>query len=468
MAYNPAGLVQELGGEVELSHTQWFQGFLYENLNASLPLNDATTLGFGIQYLDVPAIQGTEQIANTSNPDQNYSLAGTFSPYDLAVRMAIGTRFSPNLLLGGSLQLINESIDGTNFWGLGFDLGFLYLSPIEGLNLGFAVQNLGIPISDGDQSFDQPLNLRLGASYRGWIDHTVVLAEFDIPEDAPEVLALGAEYELGQNIFLRGGYRYDSLFNPWSLGLGVKWQPFALDFTAVPYGELGMTYRASLHYAFGQPGVSLSSRQVLLTSLSPSAGTRLELGVEAPAYARSWRLNILDDARPPFTIKTIQGFGAVPRELIWDARSDSGLAVAEGNYWALLSVRYSNGESLASPYLALQVSNAVAQVSLALDPISSDPRFPGEAFLPLQFRPRVKGPTPQRWRLEILDAQGNLFRSLEGQGSPPEQGLLWDGKGEQGEDFISNRTYQAQLKVWDALGREGQSAPALQFTAVFR
>src|SRR6185369_11305618 len=54
IAYNPAGMAQSLVGELQATHTEWFRGLRYENLNAVLSLGDGGMLGATLNFLSVP------------------------------------------------------------------------------------------------------------------------------------------------------------------------------------------------------------------------------------------------------------------------------------------------------------------------------------------------------------------------------------------------------------------------------
>lgn len=64
------------------------------------------------------------------------------------------------------------------------------------------------------------------------------------------------------------------------------------------------------------------------------------------------------------------------------------------------------------------------------------------------FLPEVKylEEKPQDWTLSILDPQGNLFRTIKGNGDLPGS-IEWDGMSDKGETVLSKNTYTAKLSV---------------------
>jgi hypothetical protein len=467
LAFNPAGMSQMLAGELQATHTEWFRGLRYEDLNAVFSLGDGGMIGATFNFLSVPSITRTEQVANTSDPSQNFREVGSFSPFDMQFGLAYSRPLYPSLLGGLNLKVLSQSIDDRSTLGLGLDLGALYtLSAVKGLSLGLAAQNLGTPIKLRREAFDLPMLLRFGAAWKLMDENMLLLAEADLPSDVSPVLALALEYNFNNRFFPRVGWRYNSLFNPWTVGLGTKFDALGLDLSIVPFGELGLTYRATLSYKFGAPGAELLAKIPYLSSAASGKGLALEAKVSAPDKVAAWGLFIYDSARPPKLARQLQGRGAMPG-LYWDGKLDGGAPAPEGAYWAILTVRYATGKSVSSKYLRLEVNNTPPQAELSLDPSSLNPQAAGEAYIPTQFRSNVRGRAPSAWRLEILDPQAKIFHVQRGEGMPPAEGLLWEGKDDQGEALVSGQIYQARLVVSDPLGNES-SSPVISFRAVFR
>lgn len=469
IAFNPAGMSQMLSGEFEMTHTEWFRGLRYEDLNAVFSLGDGGMIGTTLNFLSIPSITRTEQVANSSDPSQNFREVGNFTPFDLQFAVAYSRPLYNRLLGGLNIKVLTQSIDDRSTLGLGLDLGALYtLESVKSLSLGLAVQNLGTPIKLKREAFDLPMLMRLGASYRAFDEKMLLLVEGDIPTDVAPVLAFGLEYNFSERFYPRVGFRYNSIFNPWTVGLGAKFNPVGLDLSIVPFGELGLTYRATLSYKFGDPGAELSTRLPYLSSTVSGKGALIEPRITAPDKVAAWGLFIYDSGKPARVVKQMQGHGSLDSQVIWDGRLNDGSPAPEGQYWAILSARYTTGKTVSTKYLRLEVNNTPPQVDLALDPSSVNPQAAGEAFVPTVFKASLKGRAASYWHLEILDSQGAVFRTLRGDGNPPAEGMVWDGKGDKGDALISGQVYQARMKVSDPLGNESSSPTPVSFRAVFR
>lgn len=66
----------------------------------------------------------------------------------------------------------------------------------------------------------------------------------------------------------------------------------------------------------------------------------------------------------------------------------------------------------------------------------------------ITFKPSVQylEEPAESWTLEIMDPQGNLFRTIKGTGNPP-SAIEWNGTSESGEVVVSRNTYKANLTV---------------------
>ncbi|MES2201818.1 MAG: PorV/PorQ family protein, partial [candidate division FCPU426 bacterium] len=427
ISYNPAGMSQMLTSEIQATHTEWFQGLRYENMNAVFSLGDGGMVGATFNFLSIPSLTRTEQINDGPDPALNFVATGEFTPYDMQAALAYSRPLYPGILAGANLKVLSQNIDDRSTLGLGLDLGVMWLTKIKGLSAGASAQNLGTPIKLKHEAFGLPMLLRLGGAYRMLDDKLTFLLEGDIPYDNSIVVAMGVEFEIAGRFYPRLGFRYNNIFNPWSVGLGTKFGSLGLDLAMVPFGELGLTYRASLSYHFGSPKASLDTSKPYLSNSGSGKNLVLHPHVTAPDKVAAWGLFIYDSGRPAKAVFKKSGYGSAPREIVWDGNSNLGGPAPEGKYHAIMSVRYTTGKVVNTKYLDVTVNNSAPQVSLGLDPASVNPRAPGEAYVPTSFKPVLKaGTAAAKWRLQILDPAGAVFRTYSGDGTPPSS-LVWDG-----------------------------------------
>ena len=468
IAYNPAGMAQSLVGEVQATHTEWFQGLRYENLNAVVSLGDGGMVGATFNFLAVPQLTRTEQIANTSDPSLNFREIGSFQPFDLQAGVAYARPIYRNVIAGANFKLLSQSLDDRSTFGIGLDLGAIYRTPIDGMTAGFSMENLGTPIKLKREAFDLPLLMRLGVGYRAFDEKLLLALETDVPADNALVFSMGLEYAVADRFYPRVGWRFNSIFNPWSAGFGIKFDHWGMDLSVVPFGELGLTYRGSINWRFGKPGANLEARAPYASTAGAGKSAILSPGFSAPDKVAAWGLYIYDSGRPAKVVRSLLGSGPVESDLLWDGRAQNGQAAPEGVYWAVMSARYATGQTVYSKYVKLEVNNSAPVVDLSLDTTSVNPKVSGEAFVPTGFKAVLQsGRGIAAWRFEVLDPQGQVFRTVQGQGDLPAS-MVWDGKNDAGEALISGQIYSARLWVKDSIGNESKTQTPVSFRAVFR
>lgn len=172
--WNPAGLADQVGTEIGLTHSNWLPefkaGIFYEYLVAKHHIPGWGTLGAHLTYLFL----GEHEYRDAQN-----NLLGDFRSYDLAAGLSYGFKVGRDLSLGTGLRLIYSNLANvvvglqeTNPGiSVGVDLGVLYRTPRFFLgtsdaqySVGFNLANMGpkIQYSDSEQSDPIPTNVRLG------------------------------------------------------------------------------------------------------------------------------------------------------------------------------------------------------------------------------------------------------------------------------------------------------------------
>ena len=175
--WNPAGLANQTGTEIALTHSNWLPefnaGLFYEYLVAKHHVEGLGTFGAHVTYLFL----GDHEYRDA----QNVSL-GNFKSYDLAVGLSYGFKVSDHLALGTGLRLIYSNLAGGVSVGsqetnpgvsAGFDLAALLTTSPFSLGgtqgtyrFGVNLANMGpkIQYSDSEQSDPIPTNIRFGQS----------------------------------------------------------------------------------------------------------------------------------------------------------------------------------------------------------------------------------------------------------------------------------------------------------------
>ncbi|MDP4197918.1 MAG: PorV/PorQ family protein, partial [Bacteroidota bacterium] len=181
---------------------------------------------------------------------------------------------------------------GENIWHMSastfaFDLGVIYITPIEGLQLGMSIANVGgnmkfegsdsfvnytfDPLQSGnnqklyaDLKMDQwelPMFFRFGISMKILNTETnsiILSADANHPNDYSESINTGVQYGFRERVFLRAGYK--SLFKKESqegltAGVGLVYYitefiPIKVDYAYADFGILNQVHRISVEIGF--------------------------------------------------------------------------------------------------------------------------------------------------------------------------------------------------------------------------
>lgn len=312
---SPAARVAALGG-VNITTFDQDQNFAYQNpalLNDSMHnwvslsmVNYLDDIGYGyasyarsfegignfhaaVQYVGYGDMVSADAFGNVGSQ---------FSANDLAIVVG-GARQVDNFRMGLNMKVINSTISGyQSKWGLGFDLGGLYVSDDQLFTAGMAFRHIGFNLSKynlpNGQNAALPFEAQLGISYK--LEHmplrfSTTLVQINRPNliytdpDAPieydlsgepiepkstvadnifRHLVFGGEFVLSRNFHLRAGYNHQrrqelrSANRPglagFSFGGGIQVLKFRFDYAYANFHAVGGTHNFSLSTGIGNFG----------------------------------------------------------------------------------------------------------------------------------------------------------------------------------------------------------------------
>ncbi|MBU1614968.1 PorV/PorQ family protein, partial [bacterium] len=237
--WNPAGVSQLSQKEVLFAHNALSQDIGQSFLGYVHPLRKRN-IGVGLNGLTVGGIEGREN--EHSSPE---NLEAKFS----AIILNYSQKVTSNLRIGLNGKVIADNLDGDKQKAFALDLGLLY--PRGSLTIGASLNNLGSQLGGADL----PTEIKVGLAYRLLKDKLTLVASLDGGEQTR--FHLGGEYLLFDRFALRGGLCANDGQSDLgegtglSLGLGVRFSSFKLDYALLPYGDMGSTHRISLGAKFG-------------------------------------------------------------------------------------------------------------------------------------------------------------------------------------------------------------------------
>lgn len=230
--FNPAGLAYIEKPQVMVSHIRWLAGSSHNALAVAIPYR-RMVYGISVVSLNIPSFEET----TVFEPEGTRRMVNAG---DLAIGFAIARRFTEQLVIGGHVKFVKESLDDYSITNILADIGAAYYTGFRDLRLGFSLQHFGPDMKVVNQNFRTPLIFRLGAAdelVRTDNYRLTVTAEIVHPTDAKEWVNTGLELNLFRAVFVRGGYRFNSDISGFSTGFGIM----------TPKSNFG---RLSIDYAF--------------------------------------------------------------------------------------------------------------------------------------------------------------------------------------------------------------------------
>lgn len=201
---------------------------------------DFGIVGLGVVYMNVGDIPFVE---NETGPT-----GMTFSSNQSVFYLSYTKYFLDNLNIGGSIKFLNQSLAGYSGSGWGLDLG-VYSNVNKNLTVGLMFQDLLAPkvkINNTEDVYNT--KVKFGFVYKP-VPELKLSPEAIFETGKDEIFAIGGEYLLfDEMIAIRSGY--NTTYNSFSAGAGIKYKYVALDYSFNTHKYLGNVNRFGLRLDF--------------------------------------------------------------------------------------------------------------------------------------------------------------------------------------------------------------------------
>ena len=268
--YNPASIAFTKSSEVYYSKSYYLAGISHNTLGYVTKISPSDYLGLYLFYLD----SGEMEVTTVISPDGTGEM---FNVLDLSVRFLYGKQLTDRLRIGAAVKYFREDIYTAHMQSLVIDLGSNFDTGIYGFILGMSVSNFGPEVQyEGDaldvtvdddiavagklskitNKFPVPLTFRIGLSNDviGGDEESIHRLTFSAdainPIDYTVYGGIGAEYSWNNMAFIRGGTKLFHDTAGMSLGGGLKWSIFEVDYAYVNYGVLEETHQFGINLKF--------------------------------------------------------------------------------------------------------------------------------------------------------------------------------------------------------------------------
>ncbi|MBT5856498.1 PorV/PorQ family protein [bacterium] len=213
---NPAGL-SNYKGKFGL-HAMVFESI--ETTYSSVEYIQDFVLGskLGIGYIGA-RIDGAMLTSYDDSSNQYVDTGESFGYTGDALHLTLSKQLLKKLHVGVTAKAIRETLFNSEAFGVGADVGVLYIHPKSTLQVGATLRNAIAPQLKWDTgtTISAPQTLAVGASYRLLKDQLLVSAELQKQNDLDPTLHIGSEYFISPSLPIRAGINDKDI----SLGVGV-------------------------------------------------------------------------------------------------------------------------------------------------------------------------------------------------------------------------------------------------------
>lgn len=258
--WNPAGLTRISGLGASAGYTDWFMDVVHYSFSAAYTTDNMGTFAVFGMYADIGSIEETKVsslgfVGGVYNP----GLTGrTFSPTSMVIGVSYAYDLNDRFTFGINAKYAREDLVYESAGLLIFDGGLLYKTGFKSIVLGASLRNFGPEVQFIDRSYPLPQTLTIGVSTKliGADDplitslgnnSLVVSYDLEQPRDYDQQHNVGLEYSFDNKLFLRTGYKFNGDQEGLSVGGGVNYAGYKVDYAYNDYGSyLGSVHRVTI------------------------------------------------------------------------------------------------------------------------------------------------------------------------------------------------------------------------------
>jgi len=234
MYWNPAGIARINKNSALFCHTKWIADIDINFIGITFPIAQFGVIGVNAKFLNMARMERT----TVDFPDGNGEF---FDAGSYVMGLSYARNLTDRFSIGGGFKFISEKIYNCSASAFAFDVGTLFTTQFNGLQLGMSISNYGTKMRmDGKdlliqtriddrysgtsentnasmktEAYDLPIMFRIGVSMdvlKGKGNSNLLLSIDALhPNNSNESLNLGMEYVFNKMFALRAGY--NSLFN---------------------------------------------------------------------------------------------------------------------------------------------------------------------------------------------------------------------------------------------------------------
>ncbi len=267
--YNPSG-IGEIDNRFDLSvgGTQWIADINYLYLAGVFNAGVWGNFGFSLITPDYGEIYGTM----VTEGGEGFENTGLLDVSAFCAGVAYAREFTDKFTVGGQVKYVTQHLGANLFEGdeagvidtveneiftLSYDFGLLFYPGFKSFAFGMSVRNFSPRVTYERIGFELPLTFALGVSmdildfFGEHPEHSIKVGLEGIhPRDWGEKYKVGAEISVRDNLFLRGGYKFNCYGEGLTAGIGISVAGVRIDYSYSEHDLYDMVNRASAGFSF--------------------------------------------------------------------------------------------------------------------------------------------------------------------------------------------------------------------------
>jgi len=218
----------------------------YEQISYFQPWENYGALGCLFTYDANDQLERTDQFGNPIGKIENS---------DMTLGAVYAKNITNNICAGINLKILYSTLYSTETWGACFNTGFLYRNVERNYNLGLLLENVGVTSEYWQDKAMLPVTARggYGLLIYGNDQYNASLyieEKIYINEAQNAQTTVGMEVKYLNFLTFRYGYCLGVSDGNLSVGLGINWQNFTLDYAYVPYFVSDNEHRITIKAEF--------------------------------------------------------------------------------------------------------------------------------------------------------------------------------------------------------------------------
>ncbi|KUO62181.1 hypothetical protein APF79_04205 [bacterium BRH_c32] len=262
--WNPAGLSKINGFDASFSYIDYFLDVSHLSFSAAYNLDGIGVIGVQALMNDIGSIEVTRvsNLYRDENGNYNPGLTGeTVTPGSKVFGLSFSRKLTDKFAFGLTAKYAYEDLVVKSASSIIFDGGLLYQTGFRSIQIGASVRHFGPEVKFFDKSYPLPQTFTIGISANLLAPENSLLMDindqrmlfaFDLshPRDYTQQYQVGLEYAFKEMFFLRAGYKANFDEEGLTLGAGVKYNNYRIDYSFNDYGDyLGNVHRFTIGFS---------------------------------------------------------------------------------------------------------------------------------------------------------------------------------------------------------------------------